>query len=169
METLTPKNLFLKPINFLWSGLFLLILTVSCEGNRQLNYSVFIDFPKEGMIPGKDYIFYPFENADSLDNNDLYQIDLEIRYNQRCKILNLPLIVEYASLTDDSVKTLNLLINLFEEKKEFKKKGNFAISTVSETLIPDTHYQEGLFISVKTEEKETSGILSIGTVRKKIR
>lgn len=150
-----------KYIPFLFS-LFLIGCGNLTHQIPEKNFSVFIDFGEEGLIPEKNYLF---DNLDSLANVSKLKngvLEICVRYTDRCKIKNLPLNVEYSSLSSDSIYSKSIEINLFDNEDNVKGKGNFGIYETVFPVISDINFKDALYISISTTENLTSGILSLG-------
>lgn len=114
------------------------------------------------MKPGLEYMFYPFEELK--DSVAVINIDLSLRYSDLCELKSLPLLVEYASLENDSIRQMTIQLPLFNDEGELDGKGNFGVYEKKLSLFKNLKREEGFFISVSTPEIKTNGILSLGIV-----
>lgn len=153
------KNLFLKSVPLLLiilSGL----LIFSCK--NPYNYSSFYyNFDSQGMIKGKEYLFYPFAQINDSAGN-IYSVILELRYNDRCSIRELPITLETGSLNSDSIEKRIISVHLFDSIGNMYGNGNYGIYKTHYTLIDSVSKDESLFISLSTPEKNCGGLLSLG-------
>lgn len=146
------------------SLIFLLgIINISCKENMNIKSTEFYDFTQEGMVPKLEYIFYPFKECEDSASVD-YDLYLLLRYSDNCNLKELPLNIEYSSLSEDSVKNMHLKLDLFDRDDKKNGKGNFGIFETECLLLKNQKYQEGFFISVSTEELRTRGVLSMGVL-----
>lgn len=146
-------------------GMMLLsaLVFLSCGSKN----SEFYDYGSEGLQPEVEYIFYPFDSLHShkadLSSKELL---LLIRYSELCDLKELPLSVEWSSLEQDSVRECKIKVPLFNQENTYIGKGNFGIFETTYPLMVIDKPQEGLYISLSTQEKETKGILSLGVTCK---
>lgn len=115
------------------------------------------------------YEFMPFDSLlykDSLLKFD-YNLFLIVRYTEKCRLKNLPLNIEYASLNRDSVISLNINIPLYNSNGRPVGYGNYGLYETSYALLEKINPEEGFYIAVKTHEENTPGINSLGIVCRK--
>lgn len=147
---------------------FILSFLLSCEKSEDRKTTFFYDFDQEGMIPGFEYVFYPFEDSLELRNKNNNFLDLKIRYSDKCNIRTLPLNLEISSLQRDTLQTISIEVPLFNEEDSMEGKGNFGVYETSLPLLKNVPVEESFFVSVFTPETKTQGILSIGIVCKNL-
>lgn len=146
---------------------FLLLLFVacfSCSDNKIPYNSEFYDFGHKGMEARKEYLFYPFKDQEDSTSKKSYNINLILRYSDKCEIKCLPLDVEAGSLWRDSLLHARIPVRLFDDEDNVAGKGNYG---VFETEVPVLHtdsIMDGMYISISTLEKHTDGIVSLGIV-----
>ena len=145
---------------------YLLILIgglLGCDNKNRDSSFLFFDFGNEGMISGREYIFYPNDSSYFPPHNNDAVFYLLIRYTDNCKINSLPVSIEYTSLMNDSTTVNFIDIPLFDDTDKFLGKGNFG---VYERLFPlNLKISADSYISVLTQEKNTTGIISLGLLR----
>lgn len=151
------------------SSLFLcFIFLLGCASTANQNNALFYDVGEDGLIP--DYS-YEFSNLDSLldesSKDSKYNLFLELRFSDRCKIQTLPLKIEFFSLQSDTIFNFDTDINLFSDNDKFTGKGNFGIYENKIPVWTCKKIPEGLTFSVSTPEKNTDGIISIGIIYSK--
>lgn len=148
------------------SILFLSVLIfISCVKKSEFIDSSYYDFGEKGMIPDREYIFYPFEKTKEVIDKEL-TFYITVRFSDRCGLKSIPLSVEYGSLDDDQINNSEFTIPLFDDYGNSKGKGNWGIYEVELPFLKDKKYEEGFFISLSTQEKDTHGILSLGIISK---
>lgn len=146
-----------------WLSVALIFLSnVACTRSTMNFYSFFYDFGSEGMVPDLEYTFHPFEDKEDDNKGNMYSYTLVVRFNDSCKITDLPLEIEKGSLESDSIQTFDILVPLFDPSGRVSGKGNYSIYETMVPLKKDSPYEEGLFFSVSTKETETKGLLSLG-------
>ena len=122
---------------------------------------MFFDFGDSGMISHNFYNFIPFDNLEP-DSTGLYNIDIIIRYTDKCQLQYLPLKIECSSFKLDSISQFNLSVALFNDDNKNEGKGRFGFYESVTPLKIDVPFDEGLNIAVSTVEKDTQGIISLG-------
>lgn len=140
----------------------LLLLFTACHHNNANKDFIFISLGEEGMIPDKQYVFQPFDSLKNLDKNEIYDINLVIRFSESCHINQLHLGYEYSSPECDSIFNDKVTVPLFNDKDGFIGKGNFTIYQTQIPLLRKIPFQEGFFIAFQSLTKNTKGILDIG-------
>lgn len=141
------------------------IVGSGCISKENLPYaslSNFIEFGSHGMQPSIEYVFSPFDSISKIDK-DFFSIMVVIRYSERCRIRSLPLNIEYLSATD-SIISKNLLVNLFHNDGTVVGYGNYGIYEVKFPLLNEIKPSPEFFVSISTQEKATSGIISLGLI-----
>lgn len=154
---------YIKHLRLL-TAVFSLILFCACRQKGGNQFSDFIDLGETGMSPGRQYIFEPFKVnlKDSLPND--FNVFIEIRYSEKCKISGLPLLIEYSSLKEDSIHNAEILIDLFDMNSNLPGKSAYGIYETSYKLIEHQPFEESFFVSIATPEIDTGGVLSLGVV-----
>lgn len=159
----------MKSVDFKWQLFFIssmLLIFVSCKDISDVKESQFYNFEKSGMGENVEYLFNPFEG--NFDNNiqNKYDIIIEVRYSDKCRLKSLPLNVELSSLKNDSIHQRKISIPLFDDKDNFQGKGHFGVFESNFELLKSHVIEEGLNICVSTPEVDSSGILALGVVVK---
>lgn len=144
------------------------IFLFSCSTQPEQSRSSFIDFDDSGMLANKEYLFQPFDSISPSIANNLYDLYLELRYSNVCRIKQLPIDIEIGSVWDDSIINKKINLKLFDKDDNFQGKGNFGVYEISANIIDSIKIKDGFFISVSTPESNTKGIISLGTLIKKI-
>ena len=120
------------------------------------------------MTTHEEYTFYPFDEIDSKYSKGLFDLYVSLRYTEACKLNYLPLKIEFASLEKDSIKEKSLNIPLFDDRGNYKGRGNLGIYESEVILENKQPFEEGFFISISTTETDTEGIISLGIISKKV-
>lgn len=166
-----------KLIAFLYCVSFMIVLA-SCQKaphkNKDLISAGFYELGDKGMVQNEEYVFYPFDsiplfNGNSLfedEDKNLYSLDVDLRFTDRCKLKNLPLIIEYPDLTADSIVYSKIDINLFDDEDKFLGKGNLGIYEKQTPIIPRIPRDKLFFVSISTPLYNTEGIISLGLLIK---
>ena len=149
--------------NFVFIYFIFIFIFLACKRNERFLEAEFYDLGKEGLLPGLDYIFYPFKDSLKFSDDKLYSIDIAVRYTDAYKLKSLPLWVEYASLNSDTVNKTFIELPLFEEH-ENKELSHYGIYETDYVLLPEQSADEGFFISISSEQPSTSGIISLGII-----
>lgn len=138
----------------------------ACGRNHQRHNVSYVNVGDDGLIPDMEYVFNPFDSLNSIDKTRAFDIFLLLRYSEICKIQSLPVEIETGSLASDNFKSENFNVDLFGKKQQDEAKGSFGIYELSYPLFRNLKPDEGFFLSVKTPEKNTSGIYAIGILCK---
>lgn len=144
----------------------LLLSFFSCVRDSKIYNVSFYEFPASGLIPSKDYIFYPFENWNHDSINNIYNLFLVVRYTDQCKLKYLKLNVESSSFNYDSIHNEVVKIDLFDNDNHFCGKGGFGFYENSFPIIKNQPFDENLSIAVSSAEKDTKGIIALGLLCK---
>lgn len=150
-------------IPFLLISLFLIM--IACRKSNGFKEAIFYDFNETGMIPRKEYVYYPFENIknDSL-SSEKYDLTLVVRYSEFSVLKYLPLTIEYSSLNRDSIIETKLKIPLYLDDNNLVGHGGLGIFQTEMKILNNLKYENEFFISVSTLEEDSHGILSLGVV-----
>lgn len=150
--------------------LFFIISNVIFSSCIDINIreSTYVDFNGKGMTTHEEYTFYPFDDIDSKYSKGLFDLYVSLRYTEACKLNYLPLKIEFASLEKDSIKEKSLNIPLFDDRGNYKGRGNLGIYESEVILENKQPFEEGFFISISTSETDTEGIISLGIISKKV-
>lgn len=140
-----------------------LISFCSCNGNKTEVNTYYLDFENQSMYGGKEYLIQPFTQSDS----SFYQmcdVYVSLRYSMNCKIISLPLDIEYFDCDKDTIFNKSLTLQLFDNKNNVKGKGNYGLYESSSLLLENQPVCSDFFISISTPSDISEGLISIGTV-----
>ena len=141
-----------------------ILSAAGCSRDFSKENASFVNFGGEGLEPGREIVFYPFRNTrlDSIDTR--YDVDLVVRYVDKCSLKSLPINVETSSCNADSISNRHFTIDLFDDSGNYSGKGNFGFYEKVVPLLEAKSYDEGMLIAVSTTEENTRGIVSLGVV-----
>ena len=147
----------------------MLLLNLSaCQNDTGPVQSQFITFSSAGFVPGKEYVFLPFDDADqSLNSDSGYNIFVDVRYDNSCKIRMLPLHIELSSPSVDSILEKTIEVALFDDNNIALGRGHYGIFEQFHPLFLNIEPKEDYVISLMSREKENQGILAFGIVNRK--
>lgn len=160
----------MKKIN---SDFFLIILMSLLLNLSSCNFSVpykdsdFYDFGSEGMASGVEYIFYPFKGCKELNQYQNIKLYLILRYQENTQINSLPIEIEWYVDSINIFENKNLSIPFFDQSDLKKGTGNFALYEMKNLLLNVENPNEDFFISIKTPELNTKGIVAMGLIWEK--
>ena len=148
--------------NFQVICILLVLMMGSCSSKSGEEWSEFIDFGSDGMIPHREYLLYPFQNhlEDSIQKEATIYIG--IRYTDNCKVKNLPLNVEYSSLLADTIRERQIDIPLFENQGGENANSHLGIYEKYVLLRPNLLIDSSQYFLLSTDTQDTKGIISIG-------
>ncbi|MCH5227408.1 MAG: hypothetical protein J1F16_06305 [Muribaculaceae bacterium] len=126
--------------------------------------SDFVEFGHDGIVPDKEYVFYPFESVSDTVSSHTFAVSLIVRYTDLCKIKSLPLNIEKGSIWSDSISNFQVELPLFQLNDNSNGKGNFGLYQTLFPLFPSIQNEEGSFISISSSSKDTKGIISMGII-----
>lgn len=148
--------------------LFFLVFSVSCVKSKLNEEKMVISFGHEGMDDEKEYTFYPLKLHDKEKlSNGLFSLFLVVRYSDAYSLSGLPLDVEWISPAEDSITTRKYDILLFSSDDLKTGKGTLGIFEKKIHLLDVVNPDEDFFVTLKTTEKNTSGIISIEIMAEK--
>lgn len=147
-------------------GFLLLFYNAGCSEKQNFCKSEFIEFNESGMIPGKEYLFSQLNDSSCLSSSKLFNIVLTIRYTDQCEINVLPLSVDYLSTQTDSIENISIMTPLFDNRGENLGVGNFGFYENEIPLFESRLPHDEFFVSIKTDEPKTKGIISAGIIIK---
>ena len=131
------------------------------SSNRLDGISTFYNFGNGGMIKDRQYVFSNYDSTLNVSSGKFSML-LTVRYNDRCKISELPLEVEYPDDNTDTIVKREILVSLFNENDNYEGTGNFGIYEKTIPFQDDYTVGDGFFVSVATSASSTKGIISIG-------
>lgn len=157
-------NAFIRSAIFLFLTFFLL---PGCNSKNEIIAASFIRLGDKGLIQGKKYILFPFEN--SLDSTLLEpcEISLVIRYDNMFVLKDLLLDIESSSTDSISSKNFPVCLNLFNDNDEPCGKGNYGIYEIKKNLFSGIMPFKKFHIIFSSPQKNTQGIREIGIVCEK--
>ena len=144
--------------------IIILIFLNSCINKDLKSFSSYEDFNGQGMVPYREYMFFPFKEMEKYKDTENFSISIEVRYSDKCNIRYLPLKVEYSSLERDTIDTSLINIPLFDANGQNTGKGNYGIFDYRVNVLPHQKPEEGFFMALSTEERNTNGILALGVI-----
>lgn len=154
----------IKLFNFAFVVFLSFSLLGGCKSNSEHSIFRYLDFGPDGMVQNKEYLFDHF--IDSINSpliNKPATLWLELRYTNNYPFRNLPLNIEtYTSI--DSIKKFYITIPLFDKKDRNKGNGNFGIYVTKVPIRDNVLIDEFFYLSLKTSEKNTQGIISAGLI-----
>lgn len=152
--------------------LFFLLTILSCRKIKLEpalpGYSNFIEFGNQGMMRNTQYDFFPFDSIDVDTINKLFDFNLEVRFNERCRIQSLPLLLEYRIKANEDIMEKNISLILFTPSGKPVGSGSYGLYEVSVPLLDSIAYSDAFFISVSTPENNTDGIISLGVTAQQL-
>lgn len=147
--------------NFL-SIIIVLCCLCSCSSQSKEQKTTYIELDAEGLVPFDEYLFYPLKDCCEDSLKAVYDLWLNVRYTDECRIKYLPLNIEIGSLDSDSIRMKQLNVPLFNENGHLGSKGNLNLFNSQIKIIENLHFEEGFFMAVSTPESHTKGIIAIG-------
>ena len=152
--------------------LLLLFLSFSfltgCNQENEACNADFYDLGAEGMQPDVEYLFnQPLEHKS-------YNVNLVIRYTNKCRLKSFPLNMEYYSFSGDSVeyeiRTIPITHNMDSNKKDdfiILNKGNFGVYEQQVELLKNFEIGDGSYITLSTPVN-VAGLISLGLIYNRI-
>ena len=138
---------------------------VSCISSDKCEESEFVSFASEGMVSDKEYVFDDFSELYQLSGP--FEISITLRFSEACALKYLPLQIELQA-NMDSISSYQLNIDFFDNIGHSLGKGNYGIYELVTPLTKISDIDECFFVSLKTYESNTKGIISAGVIVKKV-
>ena len=139
-------------------------LICSCKKFSEPPMAEFVEFQSNGIVKDKDYVLHPIQLNDSDVHPFLAKVTLVIRYSQNSIVRSLPLEIEYLPNYQDSLHQDTITIPLFDEDDMKIGSGSFPVYENHVTLTKQIWVDSNFFLSLKTHEHNTHGILSAGVI-----
>lgn len=149
---------------------FSLVLLGACTFNNPNVFSKFYDLGDEGMVPDFEYVFQPFKEApsDFVDSLALFKVFLELRYNESCKITEIPFNIEYGAISSDSITSSLFVVPLFDSVFCDSNYAKYGLYDSKIQIINSIPFDRSLFIAISSSESLSKGIVSLGVICEKL-
>ena len=155
----------INPLSTIILLIFILLCIEACSDHTNPSFTEFVELGNEGLTPGYEYVFQNFDQSvleKKINRDSLFGVDLLIRYNDQCRISELPLEIEYYSILQDSVISIHESISLFGNNDTQSFSNHFGLFEIRIPIIEKIIKSNVFFISLKTFEEDTQGIIALG-------